>query len=82
MSEPETTPRLPSNKLRMLRMVAKRDHPGGEPRMGWLDKGRAGADVVRDGWVRAVPGTADKWSGPVIVLTEAGQAVLTAAMEG
>lgn len=73
--------KLPANKRRMLERVEKRDHPGGEPRMGWLDKGQAGAEVVRDGWVVPVPGTADRWSGEVAVLKDAGRAVLTAARQ-
>ena len=71
--------RLGSNVVRMLRMVAKRDHPGGEPRLDWLDKGSAGRRIVEDGLVRAVPGTEDGRRPCIVVLTPAGEAALAAA---
>ncbi len=65
-------------QIKVLQMVEKRDWPTGEPRIEWLVK-RSAAIVLREGWVEEVPGTAGRFIGNIIVLTEAGRAALATA---
>jgi hypothetical protein len=69
--------KLTANQVQVLRQVAKRDWPGGEPRMDWLD-GRSAAKLIKAGLVAPVPGTATQHSAEIAVLTDAGHAALAA----
>lgn len=69
--------KLTNNQARLLGQVAKRDWPGGEPRMDWLDK-RSAAKLLAAGLVVPVPGTATGRRPEIAVLTEAGRAALAA----
>lgn len=72
--------KLTPNQVRVLRLVEKRDHPGGEPRMDWLDK-RSAAKLIAAGLVAPVPGTATAWRAEIAVLTDAGRAALAETAE-
>ncbi len=67
-----------ANQIKVLQMVKRRDWPAGEPRIDWIDK-RSRKNVVEAGWIAERPDTAGKYSGNIVDLTPAGEAVLVAA---
>lgn len=64
-----------------LRMVAKRDWPAGEPRVGWINMATARV-LLREELIAERPDSADRMGGNILDLTPAGRAVLASTQGG